>query len=87
MTMTKKNARSWAVVLVVLLVGATAYADVTDQPIESSAGVNPQCPGDTDGDGVPEPGAPGYDPNVTCMHLTAGDGFVMMADGRIVPEN
>jgi len=38
-----------------------------------------QCPGDTNGDAIPDAGA---DPNVRCAHLTAGDGFVTMADGR-----
>lgn len=41
-----------------------------------------QCPGDIDGDSIPDPSSPDYDPNVICMHLTAGDGFVNMADGR-----
>jgi FtsP/CotA-like multicopper oxidase with cupredoxin domain len=39
-----------------------------------------QCPGDTNGDSVPD--AAGSDPNVVCKHLTAGDGFISMADGR-----
>jgi len=72
-----------ALLLAVLLASGVAVADVTDAPPDSVAGVNPQCPGDTDGDAVPEPGAPGYSPNVDCMHLTAGDGFTMMADGRL----
>ena len=38
-----------------------------------------QCPGDNNGDSIPDAGA---DPNVKCMHLGAGDGFVTMADGR-----
>jgi FtsP/CotA-like multicopper oxidase with cupredoxin domain len=38
-----------------------------------------QCPGDTNGDSVPDGTA---DPNVKCMHLAAGDGFVTMADGK-----
>ena len=37
-----------------------------------------QCPGDVNG--VAIPGA-AY-PNVTCMHLGAGDGFITMADGK-----
>lgn len=49
-----------------------------------------QCPGDdllSDGvtpgsDGVPEITSPDYDPNVKCMHLSSGDGFLRMADGR-----
>ncbi len=74
----------WSLLLMAMLASGGAVADITDETPDSSAGVNPQCPGDTDGDGVPEPGAPGYDPNVTCMHLTAGDGFSMMADGRML---
>jgi FtsP/CotA-like multicopper oxidase with cupredoxin domain len=46
------------------------------------AGVFVQCPGDTNGDAIPEVGAPGYDPNVKCMHLSGGDGFMVMADGK-----
>ena len=37
-----------------------------------------QCPGDVNG--VAIPGA-AY-PNVTCLHLSAGDGFISMADGK-----
>lgn len=40
-----------------------------------------QCPGDTNGDAVVDD--PGTSANVKCMHLTAGDGFVNMADGRL----
>ena len=40
------------------------------------AGILVQCPTDTDGDGVSD------DPNVDCLHLSSGDGFVKMADGR-----
>jgi len=53
-----------------------------------------QCPGDLDGGGVPDPNLlkadgtpynnrpnPDYDPNIKCMHITGGDGFVKMADG------
>ena len=52
------------------------------------------CPGDLNGDAIPDPklfrpnGQPGnqdnpdFDPNVHCMHLSAGDGFASMADGR-----
>jgi hypothetical protein len=49
-----------------------------------------QCPGDIDGDAVPDPYLadgetlnPDYDPDVVCMHVAAGDGFVNMADGRL----
>jgi FtsP/CotA-like multicopper oxidase with cupredoxin domain len=48
-----------------------------------------QCPGDTNGDSVPD--LPASDPayaayggrdSVKCLHLSGGDGFVTMADGR-----
>lgn len=39
-----------------------------------------QCPGDVNGDSIPDTG---YDPNtLKCMHLAAGDGYVTMADGK-----
>jgi FtsP/CotA-like multicopper oxidase with cupredoxin domain len=53
-----------------------------------------QCPGDLNGDAVPDPFLlrpngnptsnpnPDYDPNVQCIHLTGGDGFANMADGK-----
>lgn len=53
-----------------------------------------QCPGDLDGDCIPDPFLflpngkpskkpnPDYDPTVKCMHLGAGDGYIKMADGR-----
>jgi FtsP/CotA-like multicopper oxidase with cupredoxin domain len=40
-----------------------------------------QCPGDTNGDAIPDVPVPGH-PNVKCMHLAAGDGYVTMADGQ-----
>jgi FtsP/CotA-like multicopper oxidase with cupredoxin domain len=74
--------RIWPLALLALAVGvAPAVADIRTPTPESVGGVNPLCPGDTDGDMVPEPGAPGYDPNAVCMHLAAGDGFANMADG------
>lgn len=65
-----------AVIMALLAQTAVAYADVVIQ-----------CPGDADNDAVPDSvvnGAPNpaYDPGVKCKHLTAGDGFVTMADGR-----
>jgi FtsP/CotA-like multicopper oxidase with cupredoxin domain len=48
-----------------------------------------QCPGDLNGDAVPDPffpdtntPNPDFDPNVKCLHLGAGDGFATMADGH-----
>jgi FtsP/CotA-like multicopper oxidase with cupredoxin domain len=40
-----------------------------------------QCPGDTNGD-ANWTGSEVRPPKTTCKHLTAGDGFVTMADGR-----
>ena len=42
----------------------------------AGAGILVQCPTDTNGDGISD------DPNVICMHLSSGDGFVEMADGK-----
>ncbi|MGD9549315.1 MAG: multicopper oxidase domain-containing protein [Candidatus Krumholzibacteriia bacterium] len=62
--------------------------------VPATAQVSSQCPGDLNGDAIPDPflfrnnGTPSnqpnpdYDPNVQCMHLTGGDGFALMADGR-----
>jgi FtsP/CotA-like multicopper oxidase with cupredoxin domain len=46
----------------------------------AGAAVYVQCPGDTNGDGLPETPIPG----VVCMHLGAGDGFSTMADGKVM---
>ncbi len=51
---------------------------------------NVQCPEDQDGDGIPAADLDGNVldaddtdvPNVHCIHLSAGDGFAQMADGR-----
>lgn len=60
------------------------------------AAVFVQCPGDSNGDAIPNVA---YDPDkLKCMHLVGGDGFVTMADGKLqymfgfadvtgVPEN
>jgi FtsP/CotA-like multicopper oxidase with cupredoxin domain len=42
-----------------------------------------QCPGDTNGD-ARWTGSEVRPPNTSCKHLSAGDGFVTMADGRKV---
>lgn len=47
---------------------------------QANAAVYVQCPGDNNGDGVPE-GPP--NDAVKCMHLSAGDGFITMADGKL----
>jgi len=45
----------------------------------SEAAVYVQCPGDTDGDAVIDNPDPNH-PRAVCRHLTAGDGFIRMAD-------
>jgi len=47
----------------------------------AGAAVFVQCPGDTNGD-AQWTGTEVKPPNTTCKHLTAGDGFITMADGR-----
>jgi hypothetical protein len=44
----------------------------------ASAAVYVQCPGDTNGDAIPDSPSPG----IVCKHLAAGDGFSSMADGK-----
>ena len=62
-----------------LLVTAAVLAAVaTSAP--AGAAVFVQCPNDADQDAVPDVPTPG----VHCMHLTAGDGFITMADGRVL---
>ncbi len=49
--------------------------------LPAEAAVYVQCPGDNNGDAVPDIA---YDPDqLKCMHLGAGDGFINMADGRL----
>ncbi|MBI5889607.1 MAG: multicopper oxidase domain-containing protein [Nitrosomonadales bacterium] len=64
-----------------LLLPLALAAAFSATAVPAGAAVFVQCPGDTNGDAVPD--APG-DPNVVCKHLTAGDGFAAMADGRVL---
>jgi len=50
----------------------------------ADAVVNIQCPGDSNGDAIPEPGHPAFRPNVKCMHVSGGDGFSVMGDGTVL---
>ncbi len=70
---TKATGLIAAVVMVALAAAAPANAQ------NPSGALYVQCPGDTNGDSVPD--GP-VDPNVKCMHLAAGDGFITMADGK-----
>jgi FtsP/CotA-like multicopper oxidase with cupredoxin domain len=54
-----------------LMVGLLLFAAAP-----AGAAFSVQCPGDTDGDAIPESGS------AKCLHLTGGDGFITMADGR-----
>jgi FtsP/CotA-like multicopper oxidase with cupredoxin domain len=42
-----------------------------------------QCPGDVNDDAVIDVPNPAH-PNAKCMHLAAGDGFINMADGKLL---
>jgi FtsP/CotA-like multicopper oxidase with cupredoxin domain len=48
-------------------------------PQPGHAAIFTQCPGDANQDAVPDSPSPG----VKCVHLSAGDGFVTMADGYL----
>jgi len=62
----------------------TAAPVATVEYVPQKTSVFVQCPGDTNGDAVQEPHSNSnvYKNNVTCMHLSAGDGFINMADGK-----
>lgn len=47
----------------------------------SAASVFSQCPGDNNADSIPDVVDPNH-PNAVCMHLSGGDGYVTMADGK-----
>jgi FtsP/CotA-like multicopper oxidase with cupredoxin domain len=63
-----------------------AVAAALGASASAGAAVYVQCPGDADGDAGwnLQPGQTGevQPANTQCMHLTAGDGFISMADGR-----
>ncbi len=61
---------------------ALALACALMMPVLAQGAAFVQCPGDTNGDAVIDTPDPNH-PNATCMHLTAGDGYVNMADGRL----
>jgi FtsP/CotA-like multicopper oxidase with cupredoxin domain len=46
------------------------------------AGVYVQCPGDTDGDAKWDTPGEVQPPNTRCMHVSGGDGYSVMADGK-----
>lgn len=51
-------------------------------PVAAHAQPAVQCPGDTNGDAVIDTPDPAH-PNAKCIHLSSGDGFVTMADGKL----
>jgi len=62
--------------LLPILIGLFLFAGA----LSSWAQIFVQCPNDSNGDAIPD--LPGADPNIKCLHITAGDGFVNMADGK-----
>ena len=70
--LTQRQLRVWVAAALALAIGGAAKATVFVQ-----------CPGDTNGD-ARWTGSEVRPPNTSCKHLTAGDGFVTMADGRQV---
>lgn len=70
-----RRGSSMLVGLALFAVGGYADAQVGN--------IRVQCPGDTNGDAVidiPDP----LHPNAKCKHLAAGDGYIKMADGKIL---
>jgi len=67
------------------------FVEVTESGSGSGGGVYVQCPGDGDGDAivddavnphVGDSGAYSFPGDARCQHVSAGDGFVNMADGK-----
>lgn len=66
---------------------AIAAAVLLGISAQAHGAIQVQCPGDANGDAVPDSvvnGAPNpeFRPEVRCMHITAGDGYIRMGDGR-----
>lgn len=59
-----------------------AIAALGAVPLPAGAAAFVQCPGDSNGDAIPD--LAGADPNVVCKSLTASDGFATMADGTVL---
>ena len=68
------NLRKWLVPLTV----AAAFA----VPQQARAAVYVQCPGDTDGDASWDTAGEIQPPNTRCMHISGGDGYAVMPDGK-----
>ena len=64
----KARMRYWKMIIPLLLL----FLSMTP----AGAGILVQCPTDTDGDGISD------QPDVLCLHLSSGDGFTKMADGK-----
>jgi FtsP/CotA-like multicopper oxidase with cupredoxin domain len=82
MNRTKRAIALGGLALALTVLVATAAGAQTNP----SGAINVQCPGDSNGDGIPDGPVPDANgdgiPDIKCMHLTGGDGFVTMADGR-----
>jgi len=65
-----------------LLVGLALFA-IGGNVSAQSGNIRVQCPGDTNGDAVIDSPDP-FHPRAVCKHLAAGDGFIKMADGKIL---
>lgn len=59
-----------------------AVATALIAPQQTMARVYVQCPGDTDGDAKWDTSGETQPLNTHCMHLSAGDGYSVMADGK-----
>jgi FtsP/CotA-like multicopper oxidase with cupredoxin domain len=71
------SARTFRKLLLPVAVAAALGVSAT-----AGAAVYVQCPGDEDGDAKWVSPGETQPANTTCKHLTAGDGFITMADGR-----
>ena len=76
------NRSPWATVLGGVVVAGLVMLG-SPLSAQQNGSIYTQCPGDINNDGIPDVAAPGH-PDVKCMHLAGGDGFITMADGKPV---
>ena len=74
------------VTLTALVALTVMFAPVAAQSPQRWGAIFVQCPGDTNGDSIPDQpvdvDGDGIPDRVHCMHLAAGDGQITMADGK-----
>ena len=77
-----KNIRLSRFLIPLLMVFLVLFWAMPSEAKKHKDSIVVQCPGDTDGDAVIDTPDPAH-PNAVCRHLAAGDGYAVMADGKV----